>query len=57
MVWQVDLLVGSGMSRSPAAGGMSSGRGVEHICAGQLQVSPQLDELAQLGGPMLWLLV
>ena len=57
MIWQVDLLDGSGMSRSPAAGGMSSGRGVEHICAGQLQVSPQLDELVQLGGPMLWLLV
>ena len=57
MVWPVDLLVGSGMSRSPAAGGMTPGEGVEHIGAGQLQVSPWLDELAQLGGPMLWLLV
>ena len=45
MVWQVDLLVGSGMSHSPVAGGMSSGKGVEHICAGQLQVSSQLDVL------------
>ena len=57
MIWQVNLLVGSGISRSPAAGGMSSGRGVEHICAGQLQANSQLDELAQLGGHMLWLLV
>ena len=57
MIWQVDLLDGSGMSRSPAAGGMSSGEGVEHICADQLQVSSQLDELAQLSGPMLWLLM
>ena len=36
---------------------MAPGEGVEHIWTGQLQVSLQLDELAQLGGPMLWLLV
>ena len=42
---------------SPAAGGVSPGEGVEYIRTGQLQVSLQLDELAQLGGPMLRLLV